>query len=68
MLKSASSIDAPLGFEIAGTVASGPLVSVEIGANCAEIAGAPFTVVFPSKPAAVNVAIISSTDLPNRSR
>ena len=68
MLKAASSIVAPLGSAIAGTVVSGPLVSVEIGANCAEIAGAPLTVVLPVKPAAVKVAIMSSTDLLKRSR
>ena len=41
---------------------------VAIASNCAEIAGAPLTVVFPSKPAAVNVAIMSSTDLLKRAR
>ena len=45
-----------------------PLVLVEIGANCAEIAGAPLTVVFPLKPAAFRVTIMSSTDLFKRDR
>ena len=44
------------------------MFDVEIASNCAEIAGAPFTVVFPVNPAAVKVAIMSSTDLLKRSR
>ena len=44
------------------------VLEVEIGANWAEIAGAPLTVVLPVKPAAVKVAIMSSTDLLKRSR
>ena len=67
-MKAASSIVAPFAFEITGLVATLPEVDVEIGANCAEIAGAPFTVVFPVNPAAVKVAIMSSTDLLKRSR
>ena len=66
MLKAASSIVAPLGSVMTGFVV--PLVLVEIGANCAETAGAPLTVVFPLKPASFKVAIISSTDLFKRSR
>ena len=41
---------------------------VVIASNWAEIAGAPLTVVLPVKPAAVKVAIMSSTDLLKRSR
>ena len=67
-MKAASSIVAPFAFEITGLVATLPVVLVEIGANCAEIAGAPLTVVLPVKPAAVKVAIMSSTDLLKRSR
>ena len=68
MLKAASSIVAPFAFEITGLVSTLPVVLVEIGANCAETAGAPLTVVFPLKPASFKVAIISSTDLFKRSR
>ena len=65
-MKAASSIVAPFASVITGIVV--PLVLVEIGDNCAEIAGAPFTVVLPVNPAAVKVAIMSSTDLLKRSR
>ena len=61
---------APFGSVIPG-VALTPAESVfevEIASNCAEIAGAPFTVVLPVNPAAVKVAIMSSTDLLKRSR
>ena len=68
MLKAASSIVAPFAFEITGLVSTLPVVLVEIGANCAEIAGAPLTVVFPLKPAAFKVSIMSSTDLFKRDR
>ena len=63
-------IDAPLGSSILGlTLIFVPSVfDVEIASNCAVTAGAPSTVAFPVKPAAVKVAIMSSTDLLKRSR
>ena len=44
------------------------MFEVAMASNWAEIAGAPFTVVLPVNPAAVKVAIMSSTDLLKRSR
>ena len=79
----AGSAEYPAGMLVALSVSVAPLASVILGltstfaasvfevamaSNCAEIAGAPFTVVFPVNPAAVKVAIMSSTDLLKRSR
>ena len=69
MFHAGSSIEAPFGSSIIGeTDGAVRVVEVERASNWAETAGAPLTVVFPLKPAAFKVSIMSSTDLFKRDR